>query len=68
MKIFLVDAKSVTGTSSLPSVSYGSFYTKIWQGLSSLETDPYPSVAYMAHTLMDHIRDQVIFSCLVFHS
>ncbi|XP_065210456.1 regulatory-associated protein of mTOR isoform X2 [Planococcus citri] len=45
--------------SSLPTISYGSFYTKIWQGLASLETDPFLKVAKMAHASMDYIRDQV---------
>lgn len=32
---------------------------KLWQSLSSMETDPFPAVAWLAHTLLDYVRDQV---------
>ena len=44
---------------SLPSLSYGSVYMKLWHGLVSLDNDPHPTVASMAQKVTNHIRSQV---------
>ena len=38
---------------------FGSIYTKLWYGLTSLENDPYPAVRKMARTVVDKIREQI---------
>ncbi|GFG29093.1 hypothetical protein Cfor_00263 [Coptotermes formosanus] len=45
--------------SNLPNLSYGSIYMKLWHGLTTLDLDPHPCVRLMAHTVTNHIRDQV---------
>ncbi|PSN48417.1 Regulatory-associated protein of mTOR [Blattella germanica] len=45
--------------SSLPSLSYGSIYMKLWHGLTTLDLDPHPNVRHMSHTVTNYIRDQV---------
>lgn len=51
---------------SLPQLSFGSVYMKMWQALTALDNDPFPSVAQLSRTITDHIRDQVrgLFSAL----
>ncbi|XP_063240592.1 LOW QUALITY PROTEIN: regulatory-associated protein of mTOR [Bacillus rossius redtenbacheri] len=45
--------------SSLPSVSYGSIYMKLWHGLTALDADPFPEVVQMSRCVTNHIRDQL---------
>ncbi|PNF16965.1 Regulatory-associated protein of mTOR [Cryptotermes secundus] len=45
--------------SSLPNLSYGSIYMKLWHGLITLDLDPHPSVRHMSYTVTNYIRDQV---------
>jgi len=47
--------------SNLPNLSYGSIYMKLWHGLTTMDLDPHPCVRFMAHTVTNHIRDQVRF-------
>jgi hypothetical protein len=47
--------------SSLPNLSYGSIYMKLWHGLTTLDLDPHPSVRHMSYTVTNYIRDQVRF-------
>lgn len=44
---------------NLPTLSFGSVYMKMWQGLAMLDADPFPGVSHMSRTVTDHIRDQV---------
>ncbi|XP_046663293.1 regulatory-associated protein of mTOR isoform X2 [Homalodisca vitripennis] len=44
---------------NLPQLSFGSVYMKMWQALTSLDSDPFPGVAQLSRTITDHIRDQV---------
>ncbi|KAF5293532.1 hypothetical protein FQA39_LY03017 [Lamprigera yunnana] len=44
---------------TLPYVTYGSVYIKIWAGLCNLETDPHPQVAQMCTVITTYIRNQV---------
>ncbi|KAH0548367.1 regulatory-associated protein of mTOR isoform X1 [Cotesia glomerata] len=43
---------------SLPSLSYGSVYMKLWHGLAALDNDPHPAVVKMSQKVTIHIRNQ----------
>ncbi|XP_075231155.1 regulatory associated protein of MTOR complex 1 [Lycorma delicatula] len=45
--------------SSLPVLSFGSVYMKMWNGLAVLDTDPFPGVVQLSRAITDYIRDQV---------
>ncbi|CAH0563709.1 unnamed protein product [Brassicogethes aeneus] len=44
---------------TLPGLSFGSVYMKIWLALCALETDPHPDVSAMCKTVTNHIRTMV---------
>lgn len=44
---------------TLPGLSYGSIYMKLWAALNHLDQDPFPEVAKMCQTVTGHIRSQV---------
>ncbi|XP_019880990.1 regulatory-associated protein of mTOR isoform X2 [Aethina tumida] len=44
---------------TLPGISFGSVYMKIWMALLTLETDPHPEVASLCNSITHHIRSIV---------
>lgn len=44
----------------MPSLAFNTIYVKIWNGLTSMEKDPFSEVSVMAKTLTDYIRNKVI--------
>ncbi|XP_023246408.1 regulatory-associated protein of mTOR isoform X2 [Copidosoma floridanum] len=44
---------------SLPSLSYGSVYMKLWHGLCALDNDPHPGVAILSQKVTNYIRSQL---------
>lgn len=56
--------KRVSSSSSISSlamggVQFGSVYQKLWDGLTALDSDPYPGVSSLSRIVTDYIRDQV---------
>nr|CAD7574949.1 unnamed protein product [Timema californicum] len=58
-KIKRVSSSSSISHSSLPSLSYGSIYMKLWHGLTTLDSDPHHGIRHMSRIITSHVRDQV---------
>nr|CAD7200185.1 unnamed protein product [Timema douglasi] len=58
-KIKRVSSSSSISHSSLPSLSYGSIYMKLWHGLTTLDLDPHHGIRHMSRIITSHVRDQV---------
>nr|CAD7444287.1 unnamed protein product [Timema bartmani] len=57
-KIKRVSSSSSISHSSLPSLSYGSIYMKLWHGLATMDLDPHHGVRHMSRIITSHVRDQ----------
>nr|CAD7430316.1 unnamed protein product [Timema monikensis] len=57
-KIKRVSSSSSISHSSLPSLSYGSIYMKLWHGLTTLDLDPHHGIRHMSRIITSHVRDQ----------
>lgn len=44
---------------TLPGLSYGSVYMKLWAGLCTLDQDPHPEVSELAKVVTSYIRNQI---------
>uniref|UniRef100_A0A8D8PEE5 Regulatory-associated protein of mTOR n=1 Tax=Culex pipiens TaxID=7175 RepID=A0A8D8PEE5_CULPI len=58
-----INIKRVSSTSNIinvgkNSVSVGSIYQKLWNGLNALAKDPFPAVAAMAQKVVEHVGKQ----------
>lgn len=57
---------SNTSMSGLLGTSYGGIYTHVWKALVQLSIDPCPEVADTTKTLIDFVKQRVLFhSCSV---
>uniref|UniRef100_A0AAU7B9E9 Raptor n=1 Tax=Pyrrhocoris apterus TaxID=37000 RepID=A0AAU7B9E9_PYRAP len=54
-----VSSASSISSLALGSSQVGSVYQKLWIGLTTLDSDPYPGVSSLSRIVTDYIRDQV---------
>ncbi|CAG2054634.1 unnamed protein product, partial [Timema podura] len=67
-KIKRVSSSSSISHSSLPSLSYGSIYMKLWHGLATMDLDPHHGVRHMSRIITSHVRDQEVVLCILHSS
>lgn len=55
-----MDRSYTHGSGIIPTSSYSSIYSKLWNGIVNLSRDPSPEVAFMGSKVTEHIRQMAM--------